>query len=105
MVSSTPAIIASFLLFGVFANSAFVPTMVSWIGDIVSARYPGSMGAAIGFFNGFVMSSAIFAPIVSGVLRDITSSLVPAIHTGCGIILLGTVLLFLIPDDRKDDTA
>ncbi len=105
VVSSTPAIIASFLLFGVFANSAFVPTMVSWIGDIVSARYPGSMGAAIGFFNGFVMSSAIFAPIVSGVLRDITSSLVPAIHTGCGIILLGTVLLFLIPDDRKDDTA
>ena len=105
LVTSSPAIIAAFLLFGMFANSAFVPTMVSWIGDIVSTRYPRSMGAAIGFFNAFVMSSAIVAPLVSGLLRDVTSSLIPAIHTGCGIMALGTILLILTPGDRKDDRA
>jgi MFS family permease len=93
----TPAIMATLLLFGLFSNTAFTPIAISWVGDIVSRRHPGSMGAAVGFFNGSVMSSAVLAPLLSGFLRDVTGSLVPAIIAGVVLMIAGTVLLLFTP--------
>ncbi|MDD2454574.1 MAG: hypothetical protein PHS90_11845, partial [Synergistaceae bacterium] len=59
--------------------------------------HPGSMGAAVGFFNGSVMSSAVLAPLLSGFLRDVTGSLVPAIIAGVVLMIAGTVLLLFTP--------
>lgn len=98
------AILATLLAFGLFSNSAFVPIMVSWTADIAETRYPGLMGAAVGVFNCATMSSAIFAPVVSGYLRDVTGSLVPAIIAGSAIMLLGSCLILLLPRTAKVET-
>ena len=94
---SEAAIIAALLLFGLFSNSAFTPVMVAWTGDIVSKRYPDLMGAAVGIFNCIIMSSAIAAPIISGYLRDMTGSLIPAIIAGSAVMIGGTILLYFLP--------
>lgn len=96
-VTSAPAIVAALLAFGLFSNSAFTPIMAAWTGDIVSRRYPGLMGAAVGVFNFVVMSAAIVAPTVSGYLRDTTGSLVPAMLAGSALVLAGSFLLLLLP--------
>ena len=99
--AATPGqIIAVLLFFGLFSNTAFSPIAVSWVGDIVSRRHPGSMGAAVGFFNGTIMSSAVAAPVISGLLRDITGSLVPAILLGSVLMAGGTIMLLFTPEER-----
>lgn len=103
-VTSPPAIIAALLAFGLFSNSAFTPIMAAWTGDIVSRRYPGLMGAAIGVFNFVVMSAAIVAPTVSGFLRDTTGSLVPAMLAGSALVLCGSLLLLLLPGKAAEET-
>lgn len=96
-VDSHAAVIGVMILYGLFANSAFVPSMLAWSGDIVEKRHPGMTGASVGLFNGTIMTSAIIAPIVSGFLRDRTGSLEPAILAATGLMVLGTLLLFTIP--------
>jgi len=100
-----PLIVSTLLLFGIFSNTAFSPVAVSWIGDIVSKRHPGSMSAAVGFFNATIMSSAVIAPLVSGFLRDVTGSLVPAILAGAALMFAGTVMLLLTPDTVRERAA
>lgn len=97
IVESRPAIVATLLAFGLFSNSAFVPVMVAWTGDIVSRRYPGRMGAAIGVFNCVSMSAAVVAPTVSGYLRDASGSLVPAMVAGSALMVAGALLVALLP--------
>ncbi|HMM21842.1 MAG TPA: MFS transporter [Selenomonadales bacterium] len=101
-VRTTPAIIGALLIFGLFSNSALTPVMVAWTADIVSQRYPGLMGAAIGAFNCVIMSAAIIAPIVSGFLRDITGSLVPAVIAGGALVLAGSALLLFLPEKTME---
>ncbi len=100
-VASTQGIVATLLAFGLFSNSAFAPIMVAWTGDIVSRRYPELMGAAVGVFNCISMAAAIVAPTISGYLRDVTGSLVPAMLAGGVLMLAGTLLLCLLPGDGK----
>jgi len=100
-VTGQTAIFATLLTFGLFSNSAFVPIMVSWTADIASSRYPGRMGAAVGVFNCITMSSAIFAPVISGYLLDVTGSLVPAIIAGSAVMLIGSGLILLLPPSAK----
>lgn len=101
-VQGAPLIVSTLLLFGIFSNTAFSPVAVSWIGDIVSKRHPGSMSAAVGFFNATIMSSAVIAPLVSGFLRDVTGSLVPAILAGAALMFAGTVMLLLTQDTVRE---
>lgn len=95
---SASEVIAAFLFFGAFSNSAVSPVAVAWMGDIVTRKYPGSMNAAVGFFNGTIMSSAIVAPLLSGILRDMTGSLIPSILAACALLAGGTVLFLLTPE-------
>ena len=90
------------MLFGAFSNSAFTPVMAAWTGDIVSERYPGMMGAAVGVYNSIIMCAAIAAPTVSGIIRDFTGSLVWALVTGSAVMAAGTMLLVLIPENKQD---
>lgn len=104
LVTGAKAIITTLLFFGLFSNSAITPVMVAWTTDIVTRRYPGCLGAAVGIFNCTIMTSAIIAPIVSGYLRDTTGSLAPALIAGSLVMLAGTLLLLLIkntPQNKK----
>jgi len=96
-VTSMTGIVITLMIYGTLSNSAIVPVMVAWLGDVVSTRYPGKMGAATGFFNCVVMSSAIFAPFISGFLRDLTQSLEPAFWAAGVIMLAGAVVVFFTP--------
>ena len=100
-VTSFPGIIITLMIYGMLSNSSIISVMVAWMGDIVSIRYPGKMGAASGFFNCTVMTSAIIAPIISGYLRDITNSLVPALWAASVIIIAGTLVTIFTPLPRK----
>ncbi len=102
-VTSPPAIVAALLAFGLFSNSAFTPVMAAWTGDIVSKRYPGLMGAAVGVFNFVIMTAAIVAPTVSGFLRDATGSLVPAMLAGSALVLCGSLLILLLPGKAAEE--
>lgn len=95
------AIVISLLLFGAFSNSAFTPIMVAWTGDIVSTRYPGMMGAAVGIFNSIIMVAAIVAPTISGYIRDITGSLSWAFIIGSAAMAVGTVFFLFVPVSGK----
>jgi len=100
-VKSAGGVTAVFLVYGLFANSAFCPVMVAWVADIVNQRHPGCMGAAAGLHNSAIMTSAVIAPLVSGFLRDLTGSLQPAILVGSAMILAGMMLVFLMPKSHK----
>ena len=99
------AIVAGLILFGAFSNSAFGPIMVAWTGDIVAARYAGMMGAAVGVFNSIIMLAAIAAPTISGLIRDMTGSLVAALVVGSLAMATGVVFLFFLADSRKGAEA
>jgi MFS family permease len=103
-VTDHTAILATLLTFGLFSNSALTPIIASWTADITSARYPGQMGAAIGVLNCVTMSSAIFAPVVSGYLRDVTGSLIPAIIAGSVVMGIGSFLVLLLPHRAEGAT-
>ncbi len=100
-VTTFHGIIICLMLYGMMSNSAIIPVMASWLGDIVSAKHPGKMGAATGFYNCIIMSSAIIAPLVSGFLRDITNSLVPAFIAASCIIFAGTFVIIVTPTFRQ----
>lgn len=99
-VVSPPTVIIVFLLYGITANSAFCPVVVAWLGDLFKLRYPGYIGAVTGIHNCAIMSSAIVAPVVSGWLRDVTGSLVPALGFGVALMLLGSVVVRWIPENK-----
>lgn len=100
-VTSFPGLIITLMIYGMLSNSSIISVMVAWMGDIVSLRYPGKMGAASGFFNCTVMTSAIIAPLISGYLRDITNSLVPAFWAASAIIVVGTFITLFTPIPEK----
>jgi MFS family permease len=99
-VMSPAGVIIVFLVFGLTANSAFAPVMVAWLGDLFNTRYPGYIGAVAGIHNCAIMSSAIVAPVLSGLLRDYTGSLTPAISFGAFLMLIGTIVMSRIPENR-----
>ena len=99
-VTSTSGVIAAFLIYGTTANSAFAPLMLAWLGDLLNKRYPGYIGAITGIHNCAIMTSAIVAPVISGLLRDYTGSLISAIIFGCLLMLVGTVVMSLIPQNK-----
>jgi len=101
-VTGTAAIVAVLLVFGMFSNASLTSIMAAWTGDIVSRRYPGLMGAAVAVYNCVIMSAAIVAPTVSGVLRDMTGSLVPAMLAGSAVMLAGSALILLLPGRTEE---
>ena len=55
----------------------------------MSRKSPNALGAAVGIFNLVGMSSAVIAPLISGMVKDLTGSLVGAFYIGALIVLAG----------------
>ncbi len=90
-VKSVPVLIAALILYGLVGRTVSDTVIISWFGDHVSEKSPGSLGAAVGVFNLVGMSSAVLAPLVSGLVKDITGSLSGAFYLGALIVLAGMV--------------
>jgi MFS family permease len=90
---SFPAIAASLLGLGFCSNTAVVPVAVLWVSQLAGPRYPGKVTVAIAFFNCILIASAIVAPALSGLIRDLSGSLAGAIFLAAGVVFSG--LLFL----------
>lgn len=95
------AIIATLALFGMLSNTAIVPSMLAWSADIVEKRHPGLTGVSVGIFNASIMLSAVVAPVISGFLRDRTSSLSAALIAASILMLAGTALMLTIPGFKR----
>lgn len=90
-VKSVPVLIAALILYGLVGRTVSDTVIISWFGDHVSEKSLGSLGAAVGVFNLVGMSSAVLAPLVSGLVKDITGSLSGAFYLGAIIVLAGMV--------------
>ncbi|MDR2174660.1 MAG: MFS transporter [Synergistaceae bacterium] len=91
---SFPAITASLMAFGFCSNTAVVPVAVLWISQIAGPRYPGRVTVAIAFFNCVLIASAVAAPALSGLIRDVSGSLAGAIFLAAGVVLSGLLFLY-----------
>lgn len=88
----------SLLALGFCSNTAVVPVAVLWVSQISESRYPGRATVAIAFFNCVLMFSAVIAPVLSGLIRDLSGSLAGALFLAAGVVLSGSLLL---PGTRK----
>jgi MFS family permease len=93
-----PLIVLSLLAYGFCSNSA-VPVSDIWVSRIAALRYPGRAIGAIGFYNTLAVSSAVVAPVLSGLIRDLSDSLSGAMYLAAAGALLSALLLWGIKND------
>jgi MFS family permease len=91
---SFAAMTASLLALGFCSNTAVTPVAAVWVSQIAEPRYPGRVTVAIAFFNCVLIASAVVAPALSGLIRDLSGSLAGALFFAAAVVLSG--LLFLL---------
>ncbi len=97
-VHSQTLLLAALVIYGLVGKLAWEPVISAWVGDYAVRFHRDAMGAVIGVFNFFGMSSAIVAPIISGLIRDWTGSLLYAFYVGAALIMLGFILARGVPE-------
>lgn len=90
-VSSVPLLVSALILYGIVGRTVSDTVIVSWFGDHVAEKSPDALGVAVGVFNLVGMSSAVIAPLVSGLVKDLTGSLAGAFYLGALIVLAGMI--------------
>lgn len=88
-VRSIPVLIAALVFYGIVGRTVSDTVIVSWFGDHVAEKNPAALGSAVGVFNLVGMSSAVIAPLISGLVKDMTGSLAGAFYLGALIVLAG----------------
>jgi len=90
---SIPVLVTVLVLYGIVGRTVSDTVMIAWFGDHVSEKCPEALGSAVGIYNLVGMSSAIFAPLISGLVKDLTGSLSQAFFLGALVVLLGMVFV------------
>ncbi|NLG87221.1 MAG: MFS transporter, partial [Firmicutes bacterium] len=90
-VKSLPVLVGALIFYGIVGRTVSDTVIVSWFGDHVSQKSPHALGAAVGVFNLVGMSSAVIAPLISGLVKDLTGSLAGAFYLGALIVLAGMI--------------
>ena len=90
-VQSLPILVVALILYGLVGRTVSDAIIISWFGDQIAEKNPDALGTAVGVFNLVGMSSAVIAPLISGLIKDITGSLVGAFYFGAAMVLIGTV--------------
>ncbi|MCC7103995.1 MAG: MFS transporter [Chloroflexi bacterium] len=94
LVHQEVLIVAAILLFGLTGKWAVDGVVLAWVGDRVTARYPGALGSVMGFNNMCRMIGGMLAPVAAGALLDVSGSLSGAVlvaaasHAIAGAIVL-----------------
>ena len=92
VTNSLMLFIVGIVLYGIVGKLTMDPVAVAWVEDMVG---PESVGAALAVLNVSAMGSSIVAPVVTGVLADLTGTLAYGFYFGGIIVLLGTLFIFL----------
>jgi MFS family permease len=85
-------------LYGVVGKLTLDPVAVAWVDDIVETE---SLGAALAVLNVFAMGSSIIAPVVTGVLADMTGTLAYGFYFGGAVVLFGIVFVLVGTKDTN----
>ncbi len=100
-VDSLPLLLVALILYGLVGKLAWDPVVVAWTGDFASLYHPQSLGTIIGVYNFSGMLSSITAPLFSGIIRDVTGSLVGAFYVGAAMVFLAFFLLLGVPEVQE----
>ena len=100
---SLEMLLLALLAYGLTGKLALDPVSVSWVADRVSSTQPQALGAVMGLFSFSGMSSAVAAPLVSGLIKDSTGSLQGALYLAAGLVLAGMVFAALARESRPSD--
>jgi len=92
LANSLPLFIAGIVLYGVVGKLTLDPVAVAWTQELVG---PETVGAALAVLNVFAMGSSIVAPVVTGVLADLSGTLAYGFYFGGVVVLLGTLFVLL----------
>lgn len=104
-VRSDALLLLALVLYGITGKLAWDPVAIAWFGDCAAQKYRRNMGAAMGIYSVAGMSSAIFAPLISGALRDATGSFAPALYLGAGIVASGLIFCAMCRERQRKETA
>ncbi len=97
-VRSQPLLVGLLIIYGLVGKLAWDPVVVAWTGDYALRDYPDSLGTVIGIYNFSGMLSAVVAPLISGLIRDYTGSLLAAFYMGAVLIFIGFLLIRTVPE-------
>ena len=97
-VTSVPVLVAALILYGIIGRTVSDTVIISWFGDHVAEKSPAALGAAVVVFNLVGMSSAVIAPLISGLVKDMTGSLSGAFYLGALIVLVGMICTAITPE-------
>jgi MFS family permease len=76
--------------YGVVGKLTLDPVAIAWVGDVVQ---PELRGASLSVLNVVAMSSSIAAPIITGVLADVSGTLIYGFYFGVIIVAMGPIFL------------
>lgn len=90
-LATTRAQIAAVLIgYGLVGKLAVDPLLVAYLADINEAR---AYSPAFSVFNFAGMASSVVAPLVTGILGELTGTMDAAFYLSAGLLLLGAVAL------------
>jgi MFS family permease len=92
LADNLPLFIGGIVLYGVVGKLTMDPVAVAWVEDLMG---PEAVGAALAVLNVFAMGSSIVAPVVTGILADLTGTLAYGFYFGGAVVLLGTLFIFV----------
>lgn len=86
-------VIVALCMYGLVGKLALDPVLIALVADSVDEH---NYGSAFGLFNFIGMSSSILAPIIAGMVRDITGSLAASFYFSAALLAVGLFgMLFL----------
>ena len=91
---TSPVLVAALILYGIIGRT--VSTVISWL-VIILRKKPAALGLLWGV-NLVGMSSAVIAPLISGLVKDMTGSLSGAFYLGALIVLVGMICTAITPE-------
>jgi predicted MFS family arabinose efflux permease len=103
-VQSRGGMLLVLLAYGLVGKLAWDPVGIAWLGDYVSQRQPGAVGAAVALFSFTGVLSAVIGPPVTGWIKDVTGSLAGGFYLA-GALALVAFGLSLAPADSGRDGA
>lgn len=87
--------IAAICVYGFFGKLALDPVLIANVADNASKE---SYGTAFGIFNFVGMSSSILAPVIAGLIADMTGSLAANFYISAAILLVGMFGMMFMKD-------
>ncbi len=104
-IGSTPVIFLSLAVYGIVGKLTWDSVAVTWLGDHSLSKNPEALMATIGFANFIGNFSSVLAPLLSGIVKDVTGSLDAAFLLASLVLLGAAGCCIAVPDRRIPNRA